>query len=74
MPEITDLGFCPRCGVEFYEVPIGFIKHVKFCKVCSDFLRTAPQAVGYYIRHADSFKEFIKECHPINTGSIPDKT
>lgn len=60
MPEVTNLGYCPRCTIDLVEVPIGFIRHVKFCRICRDFLNAHPELSDLYVKVADEMKERMK--------------
>ncbi|MBA7641875.1 hypothetical protein ES703_49560 [subsurface metagenome] len=60
MPEVTDLGYCPRCGIDLTEETIGFIKHVKFCRICRDWLNLNPDWIPGWISIADYLKGVIK--------------
>lgn len=73
MPEVTDLGYCPRCGIDLTEVPIGFVKHVKFCRICRDSLRDYPVLSDNYVAVADELKERQKSCNqqPITNDIKP---
>jgi len=73
MPEVTNLGYCPRCGIDLIEVPIGFVQHVKFCCICRDFLLDHPEVSAVYVKFADHIKAFQKECnqHPTTQDTEP---
>ncbi len=64
MPEVIDLGYCPRCGEDLIETSIGFIKHVKFCLICREQIKLDEFWIKYYIDIAERTKEVIKLCSP----------
>lgn len=67
MPEVIDLGFCPRCGEDLIETSIGFIKHVKFCLICREQIKLDEFWTKYYIDIAERTKEVIEQCTPPET-------
>ncbi|MBA7646929.1 hypothetical protein ES703_54697 [subsurface metagenome] len=62
MPEVIDLGYCPRCGEDLIETSVGFIKHVKFCLICRDLIKLDEFWSKYYIDIAERTMEVIKSC------------
>lgn len=60
MPEVTNLGYCPRCTIDLTEESIGFIRHVKFCRICRDYLRDYPTLSDIYVQVADELKERMR--------------
>lgn len=72
MPEVIDLGFCPRCGEDLIETSIGFIKHVKFCLICREQIKLDEFWTKYYIDIAERTKEVIEQCQTNSTDSITE--
>lgn len=67
MPEVIDLGYCPRCNEDLIETSIGFIKHIKFCLLCRDEIKLDPFWIDYYIDIAERTQEVIDQCKPSST-------